>query len=1129
MISRRTLWVFCLISVLGVNCATAAAAAQPGDIETSREWVEDSSVQASVPVVADPPWTILDVPPDVPVRRHYYSARTGEMRDGGVAEIGGQIVYSNTGALLPMGVQENWWIADDITVAAQGGCTVSGYEIMVHGGGDGTGPGFTVDFVFYDACPSDGGQMVPGTGSSMTFADDGPHLVTVDMEGVEVPMPDSFWIGVKFDRAHAAWLAGAAAEFGFTADRYYHQSTGCDAHFAPDIYAGFYAQVYCIGDFATEFVAYYNPETNAMFRWAGADVYMVDDITLPIDNCELTKMTVGLRGNSGPYTAEIELWRGCWGPEHVIGGTQGTFQGVGDGSAEIATFLFDEPIYLGTDSFWLAIRPDRDSVGPIMAGEPSIGESDDLFAIFSLDDPVCYYFIDNVLDGYPYGAFNFSVRCAGAPPAGACCDMTILGQPASCRDVPFGGCQSSLARWSQYGLCDDPGAFDPPCGTSACCQEGEYCSDETEDDCDALEGHWQRAQFCGEGNQECLWYACYGAEGDCQMEHPTPGCNRGGCCDLVCDIDSFCCLWWWDSNCVYYADTYCSMPAVNETCVTALLMDSNDEAETDNTFSETDPEEPGFCCHPYGPGMIGIGSVWFKFVATDSSARIDTCCTPGQSGEKGENSIIEVYSVGDNSSPQAACASLTPLICNDDNDNSVGGFCGCTDCDCLPGQHNSGLDVFNLTPGHTYYVQLASITGATRGKYNMRIRSPSPASTPPGNNTCANASGSVPGTMPFNLENATMDCPSEVCLPGMENDVWFIYLAPSDELTTVETCEPGGGGPDTTLAVYHGLGCPVEPTSRVACNDDAGGDCGLGSRVTFSAAVGEFYKIRIGGQEGSEPSGTLTISINEDCQPNGIPDPEDIANCPVEDPDCQDCNDNDVPDFCDIRDGAALDCQPNGVPDDCDIANGTSQDNNGDGIPDECGGCADGAVTFVNPVTGFHDARQPHEVDDVTPQGVKTFQVTAPEGADADGGACWQWCETGHNPGMHSVLAENGIASVVDNGGGSYSITLDREIAPGEVTTLTYDNTAYGGSTVVTGVFTYLPSDADGDGTSAPADILAVINSLNGVVPLPDERVDMDRDGDPGPADILRAIDLLNGAGDYNAWLDVQINSAGCP
>jgi len=49
-----------------------------------------------------------------------------------------------------------------------------------------------------------------------------------------------------------------------------------------------------------------------------------------------------------------------------------------------------------------------------------------------------------------------------------------------------------------------------------------------------------------------------------------------------------------------------------------------------------------------------------------------------------------------------------------------------------------------------------------------------------------------------------------------------------------------------------------------------------------------------------------------------------------------DCNGNGVPDAEDIANGTSEDCNGNGVPDECDIADGTSQDDNGNGIPDEC-------------------------------------------------------------------------------------------------------------------------------------------------------------------------------------------------
>ncbi len=83
-----------------------------------------------------------------------------------------------------------------------------------------------------------------------------------------------------------------------------------------------------------------------------------------------------------------------------------------------------------------------------------------------------------------------------------------------------------------------------------------------------------------------------------------------------------------------------------------------------------------------------------------------------------------------------------------------------------------------------------------------------------------------------------------------------------------------------------------------------------------------------------------------DCNDNGVPDWEDIANGTSQDcnengiPDeCEpdeDCNGNGSPDFCDLIDGTSQDCNFNGIPDECDISAGVSEDCQPNGIPDEC-------------------------------------------------------------------------------------------------------------------------------------------------------------------------------------------------
>jgi hypothetical protein len=65
-----------------------------------------------------------------------------------------------------------------------------------------------------------------------------------------------------------------------------------------------------------------------------------------------------------------------------------------------------------------------------------------------------------------------------------------------------------------------------------------------------------------------------------------------------------------------------------------------------------------------------------------------------------------------------------------------------------------------------------------------------------------------------------------------------------------------------------------------------------------------------------------------------------------------------------------------------------------------------------------------------------------------------------------------------------------------------------------------LPADANSDRTSAPVDILDIIDNLNGVLvpPLADHQCDIDRSALCAPADILSEIDLLNGASGFLVW-----------
>ena len=192
--------------------------------------------------------------------------------------------------------------------------------------------------------------------------------------------------------------------------------------------------------------------------------------------------------------------------------------------------------------------------------------------------------------------------------------------------------------------------------------------------------------------------------------------------------------------------------------------------------------------------------------------------------------------------------------------------------------------------------------------------------------------------------------------------------------------------------------------------------------------------------------------------------------------------------------------------------------------PDPCGpSCPVATIIAASPFSGSLDARQPHEPDaPLVRQGIgsaaEPITLTLGEpGADA----CFTLCETAADP----LLGANGISGVTDLGGGVYEIILDHAIASGAVTTIRYEGD---GSYV-----SYLahPGNVDGDAFADATDIGVLIDGVTGATAVPELLAgDVDRSGAVAPADILRLIDLLNGADDYAGWLDTPLPVNGsCP
>jgi len=377
---------------------------------------------------------------------------------------------------------------------------------------------------------------------------------------------------------------------------------------------------------------------------------------------------------------------------------------------------------------------------------------------------------------------------------------------------------------------------------------------------------------------------------------------------------------------------------------------------------------------------------------------------------------------------------------------------------------------------------------------------------PTQNDNCADAQAiSGAGTFGFDNSTATTDGPIHLAcgtLGGDEQitkDVWFCWTSSCINEVLVGTC--GETTVDTKVAVYDGCTCPPTDARLLDCDDDRCG--GVQSMAVFNAAAGHSYLIRVGSYPG-KPGGAGAIKIN--CGP-------------PTNPACTGATGN----CCAANTGGACNdamccntvcaCDPFCCATEWDGSCATTGfDGNQCGAGTLCTElcsptCPAGAVNWLDPVSGVVDARRPYPSNDSTAtEGIKLLTVQAPAGSNKV--ECWRLCETAVDG------TPNGVDRVTNLGGGQYSITLKRPITAGAATTLTY----LGGGAMAT--FFSHPGNVNADSASAPADILDLIDNLNGVKQLPFGMYsgDIDRSGLIAPADILEEIDLLNGAGQFRVW-----------
>lgn len=142
----------------------------------------------------------------------------------------------------------------------------------------------------------------------------------------------------------------------------------------------------------------------------------------------------------------------------------------------------------------------------------------------------------------------------------------------------------------------------------------------------------------------------------------------------------------------------------------ALLVSSNSSTVVDNSNATTSIYDPdlSLCVPVFDPMSKGEGSTWLKFVATHTTAKVDTEATnqtpiPPQVVV---DSILAVYH-----SPDGSPNSALPNQIACDDDSGVGIL--------------SLINLTGLTIGETYYIELMAYPGqGSRGIYTVSVTSP---------------------------------------------------------------------------------------------------------------------------------------------------------------------------------------------------------------------------------------------------------------------------------------------------------------------------------------------------------------------------------------------------------------------
>jgi hypothetical protein len=233
----------------------------------------------------------------------------------------------------------------------------------------------------------------------------------------------------------------------------------------------------------------------------------------------------------------------------------------------------------------------------------------------------------------------------------------------------------------------------------------------------------------------------------------------------------------------------------------------------------------------------------------------------------------------------AVSISATYTNSNGDVDLELYSACGGTAvAQDLNNLNNASINYTNTSGSSVLYLRV--FLGAdTRNEYSLTVSTSAPPV--PANDECSGVIDILSSSVAFNTTSATNSTTGTIpasCNDGagtaMNKDIWYRIFNECDGTLTLSTC---GSAFDTRLAVYQGFTCPTASSVPVACDDNSTGCANNGSSVSFAAAPGQVFYVRIGSPSATGGLGTLSVtctptpSCPADITQDGLVDGNDLG------------------------------------------------------------------------------------------------------------------------------------------------------------------------------------------------------------------------------------------------------------